>query len=236
MNPKQLKEKVRESINPEENIITSLHTTHTNKIILKSGNSDSAAFATSVKDKLENEFNILVHKNDTRQLKLIRFQNRDYSQEEIVNAIVSQNVFIDKQNSNVKIVKETKYRDDDKFSILIIQLDPISHKRALDQGYISIKWQKYKVFDALTVTKCFKCSRIGHIAKSCKSETIVCPKCAEQHKADECQSTESKCINCLDAITKYNISICPKHPSYSLKCPTMLENLAKRKKAIERSL
>jgi hypothetical protein len=236
MNPKQLKDKVRNSIDPEASIITSLHATNSNKIILKSGNSDVSAFALSVKDKLDDVFDVAMHKNDTRQLKLIRFENQNYSHEEICNAVVNQNVFIDKHNNNVKVLKETKYRDNDKHSILIIQLDPISHKRALEQGYISIKWRKYKVFDALTVTRCFNCSRLGHIAKYCKSKTPTCSNCAESHSFDNCQATEPKCINCVEAISKFNIQISPNHPSHSLKCPTMLERLAKRRNALERSI
>lgn len=115
-------------------------------------------------------------------------------------------------------------------------MDPTSHKRALEQGYISIKWKKYKVFDALTVKRCFKCSRLGHIASNCKSKTSICPKCAKPHKVTECQATEAKCINCAEAVSKYNIVLCPNHPSYSPNCPTMLERLTKLKSAIERSL
>lgn len=236
MNKEQMKTKVRESLNPETSMITSLHSTSANKIVLKSGNSDTAAFASSVKDKLDKDFVVKVSENETRQLKLIRFENPGYTNNEIENAIVSQNIFVDKTNNTLKIVKETKYRDDDKFSILIIQLDPKSHKRALEQGYISIKWKKYKVFDALTVIRCFKCSRLGHIAFKCKSNTPICSKCAQPHKADECQALEVKCINCTEAMSKFNIPLCPNHPSYSLKCPTMLERLAKLKSAIDRSL
>ena len=235
MNVKQLKDKVRHSIDPETNVITGLHTTQSNKVILKSGNGDADAFALSVKDKLNDDFDITVHKNDTRQLKIIRFENSNHSHEEICSAIVSQNVVIDKQKSNIKIVKETKYRDNDKQSILIVQLDPLSHKRAIEQGYLCIKWRKYKIFDALTIPRCFKCSRLGHIAKTCKSKNPTCSNCAESHPVEECQSTQSKCVNCLDAISKFHITICPNHPSHSLKCPTMLERLTKRKDAINRS-
>ena len=105
MNKEQMKERVRESLDPETSIITGLHSTSANKIILKSGNSDTAAFASTVKGKLDNDFEIKVHKNDTRQLKLIRFENSGYSNEEIENAIISQNVFVDQTNINVKIVK-----------------------------------------------------------------------------------------------------------------------------------
>lgn len=236
MNKERMKTIVRESLNPETSIITSLRSTSGNKIILQSGNSDTAAFANSVKDKLDKDFDVKVSKNDTRQLKLIRFENSGYTNDEIEKAIVSQNVFIDKISSNIKIVKETKYRDNDKHSILIIQLDPKSHKRALDQGYLSIKWKKYKVFDALKVTRCYKCSRLGHIALKCKSNEPICSKCAQPHKVTECQAVEVKCINCIEAMSKFNIALCPNHPSYSLNCPRMLEKLAKLKSAIDRSL
>lgn len=231
----QLKEKVRKSINPEVSQITDLRTTRSNKVILKSGNTDASAFASSVKDKLADDFDVTVYKNDKRQIKLIRFENENYTHEEIATAIINQNVFIDKQHG-VKVIKEIKYRDNAKQSILIVELDPKSHKKAVEEGYISIKWRRYKVFDALNVTRCYKCSRLGHTAKICNSKTPVCPKCAEHHKVDECQSNETKCINCLEANLKFNINVCPNHPSFSQQCPTMLNRLSKLQRAIDRNI
>ena len=234
-NKEDLKQKVRESIIPEDNIITGLHTTSSNKVILKSGNSNSSAFESSIKGKLQTDFEIKVHRNDIRRLKLIRFHNHNYSHDEITNAIVSQNVFIT-DPSSVKVIKENNYRDNNEQSILIIQLDAVSHKFALDQGYLSIKWNKYKVFDALTVNRCYKCSKLGHISHKCSADDYTCPKCADTHKAEDCKSETYKCINCIDAIAKFSLDICSNHPSYSNKCPTMLHRLSSLKKSIDRSI
>jgi hypothetical protein len=227
----QLKEKVRKSINPESNIIVGLHTTGSNKVILKSGNPDAAAFENSVKNKLGDDFEVEVHRNGNRRLKVIRFQNMDYTEEEIINAIIKQNIFM---SENTKLLKMLPDRNNQNLSTLILETDLISHRNALEHERLSIKWNKFKVFDALAVNRCYKCSRFGHKINECdKSET--CSKCSGPHSTKDCTSESPKCINCIDANNKYRLDNDVAHPAYSLNCPTMCHKLTKLRNSISRN-
>ena len=68
---------------------------------------------------------------------------------------------------------------------------------------------------------------LGHVASNCKSNQYVCAKCTGDHKTTDCQSETVKCVNCLNAIEKFNLNVCTDHPSYSSTCPTMLDKLSK---------
>ncbi len=44
--------------------------------------------------------------------------------------------------------------------------------------------EEYK--PAVRLTSCYKCQKFGHIARQCKAEKTVCPKCGkDDHDVDE---------------------------------------------------
>ena len=144
----ELKEKVRKSINPEESRITGFHTTSSNKIILKSGNTDTDSFASSITSKLGSDFDVAIQDTDIKRLKLVRFRNDDFTPDEIIQAIAKQNENEIKNIEKLKILKEIQNKSDTRFSTLILQVDSLSHKLALEKGFLNIKWNKFKIFDA----------------------------------------------------------------------------------------
>jgi hypothetical protein len=229
-----LKEKVRKSLDPESNKIVGMRATSSNKIVLKSCNSDSAELVSKITDKLGGDFNVDIRNNDVNKLKLVRFENLQYSKEEIINAIVCQNANLNIQRDKIEIIKEVRQRSNNKFSTLFLTLDREAHAKAISQGHISIKWNQYNVYDAFSVIRCFKCSRLGHSMKDCKMSDITCPKCSENHILGECTSSTLKCINCQDAVLKYKVNIDICHAAYSHECPTMLDKLSKLKKSVNR--
>ena len=60
--------------------------------------------------------------------------------------------------------------------------------------------------------RCNKCFKYGHLAKFCRSQTVVCGKCAGEHPTDICSATVSQCVNCP--------SNNDNHPFISRDCPT----------------
>ncbi|CAG9584999.1 unnamed protein product [Danaus chrysippus] len=56
------------------------------------------------------------------------------------------------------------------------------------------------------VSQCSKCWRLGHTAKRCPIDKVVCPKCGGNH--DNCTITSFKCVNCGENHMSFNKS-CP---------------------------
>lgn len=220
-----LKGRIQNSISPEEDRITGLHATSSTKFILKSGNKDINSFVASVKSKLGQDFDVSIRDNDVKRIKVVRFVKESFSLDEIREAMLKQNEGDIRNVEKFKIVKELPDKKDARFSTLIIQLDSLSHRLLLDKGFVNAKWRKYKIFDAFTISRCYKCARFGHKIVGCPSNLPVCPKCSGSHKSDECTVTCFTCINCVEAKAKFNLDIDVSHPAYSLKCPTMLAKL-----------
>ena len=58
-------------------------------------------------------------------------------------------------------------------------------------GYLNVKVDKY----IPPPLRCFKCNGFGHTASVCNKE-VMCTRCAENHKRDECINMDIKCSNC----------------------------------------
>ncbi|KAJ3641869.1 hypothetical protein Zmor_028339, partial [Zophobas morio] len=64
-------------------------------------------------------------------------------------------------------------------------------------GGLFVGYDYCSVFDALEVTRCYKCNKFGHSSQSCKAKE-VCPRCSEGHKLVDCKATTLKVVT-LDA-------------------------------------
>lgn len=72
--------------------------------------------------------------------------------------------------------------------------------------YLTMKIETY----IPRVIRCFKCQRFGHFANQCRNAHDVCPKCSQNHKYNDCNRTELKCINC-GGNHSAAFQGCPKH-------------------------
>ena len=78
-----------------------------------------------------------------------------------------------------------------------------------------------KVYDRKQVRRCNNCQLYNHLASNCPTSTIAqCAKCSENHRTDQCESTERKCINWVR-----NGESSDNHPAYFYNCPTLLNHV-----------
>ena len=84
-------------------------------------------------------------------------------------------------------------------------------------GYLSHKCEEFIFKERLQ--QCFKCQKLGHDAKNCKSELQICMLCSENHRFESCPDIKDK--------SKYKCANCNgNHPSCSRKC-SIIENHSK---------
>lgn len=147
---------------------------------------------------------------------------------EMIDFMKTQNDFIG-VDDEIKIVHR-KLNERKSCGELIIETEPSVHKAFLKARHVMIGFERYSVYDANTVPRCYKCSGLFHFERNCKSSHVCCPKCAGSHRLKECTSQVEKCINCVTANER---SSNPKHrkdvnhAAYDHKCP-MLANRTRR--------
>lgn len=94
----------------------------------------------------------------------------------------------------VKAVRLNKFSNGRKEESLAVKLEFIGTNlpEKIKLGYIAYQVKKYN----MPPIRCYKCQRIGHMAKGCTAKQR-CLVCSEEHSKNECQNQNRiKCANC----------------------------------------
>lgn len=154
----------------------------------------------------------------------------NYEHEEFIDYLRKQNANLqhDAFKMEVKVFKKmkTKY-------MAIVECDPITFKNLLEEKYLYINWSRCRVFEYVSVYRCFKCGGFNHHAGKCTTEE-KCLKCAEKgHKTDHCNSNDVKCANCLEVKLKSNFDVNVNHSTFDVMCPVYLKQMQTEKQKIK---
>lgn len=136
--------------------------------------------------------------------------------QDIIDTIKSQNRIA--VNESTKMVIKKKFAGDNKSGIIIMEVDPVTHKLLIEKRKIVVDWKMCRVFDCISVLRCYKCWGYHHFAKDCKSE-VKCRKCAENHFEKDCKNENNKCVNCVKMVVDYKMDgIKTDHCANDLSC------------------
>lgn len=104
----------------------------------------------------------------------------------------------------------------------LIDIDGNDRDVLLSHKIICLDFERYRVVDFISVTRCFKCQSFGNYADQCKGETH-CAKCAEDRSMKNCKSGTVCCHNCYFQVKNGEYSYyadstkCPANQKFSLK-------------------
>lgn len=93
----------------------------------------------------------------------------------------------------VHIIKNIKTRNG-KVNWLI-DVDRNCRDHLIQRKRICVDFERYRVVDFVSITRCFKCQAFGHYAGTCNRDTH-CVKCSGPHILKDCKETEVVCCNC----------------------------------------
>ena len=157
-----------------------------------------------------------------------------YSKDEIISQIVSQNQFVkffstvNNINEHIEIhdIKPTRAKP-------TVYQAFASVSEALRKGFsnykdkVTIGIQTCKIYDRFHIRRCNNCQGLGHYYKDCPTPNIpCCAKCSGNHRTDACESNQKKCTNC----TKNDIEN-TNHTTYDPNCPSMMKLVDKKRKS-----
>ena len=157
--------------------------------------------------------------------------SRQYSKEEILNQLVSQNQHI-KQFSTVNNILEHIEIHDVKptranqsvFQVFASVSEALRNGIRNYKDKVTIGLMSCKVYDRFHVKRCNNCQGLGHYYKDCSTpQDPCCANCSQKHATNSCTSSEQKCINCSK---KGKIS---NHTAFDPKCPCIVEEVEKKK-------
>ena len=102
----------------------------------------------------------------------------------------------------------------------ILQVDTKTYNQIRRKSVLYIDWRTCYYTDYVHLIQCYKCWKFGHLAKNCKNGNDICPKCAGEHKLEDCNTEQVVCVNW-------------KHASQTLKIPNINFNHAAYNKDCE---
>lgn len=229
---KKTRELIMSQINPDEAKVSEIANCANNGIRIAT-NGDSIELIESLKQSLNDEYEITEANKKRPKIKIVNFVNlKNWDTAAIEDAIKLQNEFIFKDHDLLKIVKCFEHKDNKQKLTLIAEVSVGLYHKLMKAKKVSIGWCNCFVYDAFSVTRCFKCSRFSHIEKNCKSNKESCPKCAGDHKLKDCKSNVLKCVNCVNANEQHGKNYDVNHACWSKDCVSLQSKLKFLKKGI----
>ena len=158
--------------------------------------------------------------------------SRQYTKEEVIAQIVSQNQFVkhfsaaNNINEHIEIhdIKATKAKPS-VFQAFASVSEVLRKGFSNYKDKITIGLTSCKIYDRFHVKRCNNCQELGHFYKECPTpEVACCAKCGLDHSTNSCTSTTRKCKNCVKKGKEQQ-----DHATYDPKCPVFLEVVEKKK-------
>lgn len=182
-------------------------------LVIGCSSGDSAAkLEKEAKDKLSGKYTIREAGTVSPRIRIVGM-TEEHDKDSLVNLLKLQNPHLFPAESDLKFISSgvvrrrrsgDAARDDSvnrqKRHIYqsVIQVNVDTYKKALSSPQVFIGYDCCSVYDAIEVTRCFKCSGFNHTSVTCKSAT-ACPRCAGDHLVADCTSSSLKCVNCVNA-------------------------------------
>ncbi|XP_023240712.1 uncharacterized protein LOC111639152 [Centruroides sculpturatus] len=146
--------------------------------------------------------------------------SKDASKEEVEECLFEQNDILncnlDIEDYKKEVELKFKYGNRQKLTVnWVAEVSPRVRQVLLPKKKINLGWSRCGIEEYINVTQCYKCCKLGHIAKNCEEKDIVCSQCGQQHRFKDCPNKgRADCCNCRREKLK---DTC--HNACDKKCP-----------------
>lgn len=228
---KKTKDILRKAIDPGqlEVGITQIKDTKDGGVLIKCRNKEEIEkIKTAAEKKLKKDYQIKIPEKKLPKIKIVDIEE-NISKEKLVNFIKT-NSFLNHEDIylDVKVIKKmrTKYQ-------AIVECDPLSLQLITAKDRICINFTMCRVFEYVSVFRCYKCANFDHKADDCTYE-VKCLKCAKtDHKTEDCVSRNLTCIACVTSNEMLNLDLKTNHSVFDANCPSLVRKIEMEKRKIK---
>lgn len=195
--------------------------------------SDKEKLTAELKKQIGDQYKIKTVNKKLPKIKIIGIEENlnEIEETDFIKKIIKQNE-LDVNNENIKIKVIKKIQRTGKEGIMILEIDPKTHKIVVELQKLKIGWKKCRVFDYVSIIRCYKCWGYSHYAQECKNN-VTCRKCAGNHDEKECQSQTKKCANCISMVKEFKLTgIDINHEITDKECESYKRMVNKAQKSI----
>lgn len=205
------------------------------EVAVRCGSKDLAlSLVSSATTIFSGKYSIEIQKLLKPRIKIIGFSD-NMSNDVLLTKLKKQNNLMDPFDLKVIRVMKNEKRQSNQMSA-IIETDARGFDILMKRQNVYVGWDRCRLVDAIDARRCFNCSEFGHISAVC-TKPACCPKCAGDHKAEDCVADFEKCINChlenAKRNSKYDELLDIAHSAWSHDCPVNRKRLAKARQRID---
>lgn len=224
---KQVENDIKSKINPGSVNANVLNTKLVKDgLLINCSDADSLnKLKTCLNDKVGHIYNIHEAKKLNPRLIIYSVEKSATEDPDLINDIISNNN-LDVPVSDIKMITKLKYKN---VFNLIIEVTPSVFNNVIKAGFLYVSWKKCAVKEHFSLPRCFKCWKIGHHKKDCKSQSIVCPKCSGPHEKNDCEAENLTCNNCKELNVKFKLDIPTDHAVNNPQCYFILDKIGQLK-------
>lgn len=121
-----------------------------------------------------------------------------------------------KPGREVRVIRKVPTKQGKTNWLLDVESD--SKNPLLDKKRICIDFERYHVVEFVSITRCYKCQKFGHMANKCDGE-IHCLKCAGDHNIKDCKTEKESWANCYFEASEDDTE----HRADSTSCPVFIK-------------
>lgn len=217
-NPAKTKADITEKINPTQLKVAIKGTRDTangNVIVKCINNNDLEVLRKEAESKLQ-EYDVQLTKLRRPRIKIIGYKG-ELDKDELNICLREQNKFIeDTDEMEITYIKRNKKNG---LCTIYGECKPSLFHKFMAVKKIYIGWERYPIYEDLSINRCFKCQEHYHKSDKCPNKT-VCEYCCEEHDIHECPKSQVKCYNCMKANDKYRTNYSINHTASDIKCPS----------------
>ena len=225
-------EMLKSQINPEDMDvgIQRVRRTKTGGILVGCNNKDDAEkLKNEVTSKLGDSFNIRKSGIRNPKIKILDLGEK-LTEDELKKCVVRQNQILNNISVwNLLVSKKMK-----KKHFAIVETDPVTFARILELKTLTVKWDTCRVFEYVSVLRCYDCGGFNHVATNCNAK-IVCLKCGEEDdETSKCGKDRECCVNCIkENEVNPSTEIDVNHSRFDSSCPVYKKQVMLAKKNID---
>lgn len=165
---------------------------------------------------LSTNYDVHVTKLRKPKIKIIGYDGEE-SEKQIERDLREQNSFITEMDK-LKVTFIRKHRNS-RLKTIFAECSPELFHKIISIKKVFLNWQRYRVFEDLSIPRCFRCQDFYHKNSEC-SNGVTCEFCMGDHEIHECQKISKKCKNCVEANLKYNTKYNTEHETSNQECPS----------------
>lgn len=231
------KRDIQQKLDPVSFAVKNVHFKDTGEASIRCESRELALrMMSAAKKVLSEKYAIDIQNALKPRVKIIGF-DESVSKDKLVDTIKKQNSTLQDVDMNVVRLKKNERHKSNPMTALV-EVDASLLVKLIKLQRVNVGWFRCRVVEDINVNQCYNCFEYGHKACDCTAPAC-CPKCAECHEFNECESDFQKCVNCYNHNRQFKLNeenqLDIAHSSWSTDCPIFLRRLNRAKQRIDYS-